>query len=289
MKWSGLYFAVGFLILSTLWDAADRKEAGYRHWLPGAALRSTVPAAVTTLVAYPATYIATYWTWFASPGSYQRHWAESHPGEGVTWLPAPLRSLWQYHVEMYDFHVSVTAANGYSHKYSASPFGWLIQYRPTAFFYGSEKGADAPATCGATNCSSAITALGNPLIWWGAALVLMYAVYRIIRYREMLALTVIAGTLAGWVPWLLYSERVIFTFYTVAFVPYVVLTLVWGLRQFAQPDRLEGAWSRAGGFVAGGFIASTLIVAGYFLPLWTGQWIPYYYWFVHMWFGSHWI
>jgi hypothetical protein len=105
----------------------------------------------------------------------------------------------------------------------------------------------------------------------------------------MLALTVVAGTLAGWVPWLFFSERIIFTFYTVAFVPYVVLTLVWGLRQLAQPPDLEGGWSRIGGFVAGGFTALALIVAGYFGPLWTGQWIPYYFWHAHMWLGKYWI
>jgi len=289
VKWSGLYFGVGFLVLSALWDAADRRAAGYRRWLPGSAFRATVPAAITTLVVVPGTYLATYWSWFASSSSYDRHWAELNPGEGVTWLPPALRSLLHYHEWMYHFHVNVTPANGYSHGYASNPFWWLLQQRPTAFYYESDKTDGALDLCGAKNCATAITALGNPVIWWGAAIVLLYALYRVIARGDMLALTVIAGTLAGWVPWLFYSERIIFTFYTVAFVPYVVLTLVWGLRHWAQPPDLDGRWSRVGGFVAGGFTATALIVAGYFLPIWTGQWIPYYFWHAHMWLGKFWI
>jgi hypothetical protein len=80
-----------------------------------------------------------------------------------------------------------------------------------------------------------------------------------------------------------------FTFYSVAFVPYVVLTLVWACRRIAQPERLGGGWSRKGVFVVGGFTAACFVVAGFFLPIWTGQWIPYTYWWVHMWLGPLWI
>ena len=274
--------------MSLIWDAADRRAAGYRWWLPGTTLRSALPAFVATVLIVPATYVATYWSWFVSPSSYMRNWAEQHPGEGISWLPASLRSLVHYHEWMYSFHVSVDAAHGYHHAYSSRALGWIIQWRPTAFYYTQNKGPDAESTCGASNCVSAITALGNPLIWWGAAAALIFALYRFVARFDVLAVTVVAGTLAGWLPWLLYPERIIFTFYTVAFVPYVALTLAWGLRHLAQPPDRGREWSRVGVFVSGGFTALTLIVSGFFVPLWTGQWMPYYYWIVHMW-SHHWI
>jgi 4-hydroxybenzoate polyprenyl transferase len=66
---------------------------------------------------------------------------------------------------------------------------------------------------------------GTPQLAWlvfGAALV--WAVWRVLRHRDMLALTVSMGVLAGWVPWLPYAYRTIFTFYSVAFAPFMVLT-----------------------------------------------------------------
>jgi len=80
-----------------------------------------------------------------------------------------------------------------------------------------------------------------------------------------------------------------FTFYSVAFSPWVMLTLTWALWRIAKPPRLEGAWSRNGGLAVGGFIATALLVSGFFLPLWIGQWMPYDYWLSHMWLFNKWI
>ncbi len=290
VKWSGLYFCALFMMLSALWDLIDRRDAGYRRAFSTATVRSVLPALGMTLVVYPLTYLGTYWSWFASPFSFDRHWAETHPGEGISWLPNVLRSLAEYHRDMYSFHVGLTKSNGFSHGYMAEPYWWIVQWRPTAFFYASaDTPGDEGSPCGAHNCSSAITALGHPLIWWAAAAALLFALYRIVTKSDMLAATVIAGTLAGWLPWFMFPDRVIFTFYSVAFVPYVVLTLVWALRHIAQPDRLKGGWSRRGSIAVASFVAACVVVAGFFLPLWTGQWVPYNYWLIHMWLFGQWI
>jgi dolichyl-phosphate-mannose--protein O-mannosyl transferase len=289
VKWSGMYFCALFIILSVLWDLVDRRAAGYKRWISTTSVRTILPAFFSTVVVFPLAYVGTYWSWFISSSSYDRHWAEQNPGEGVAWLPAPLRSLFKYHQQMYDFHTHLTKANGFKHAYQSDSYWWLFQYRPTAFFYSQASTPDGGGPCGAHECSSAVTALGHPLIWWAAAAALVFALYRIVAKSDMLAATVIAGTLAGWLPWFLFPDRVIFTFYSVAFVPYVVLTLVWALRHIAQPGRLRGGWSRRGVIVVAGFTAVCLVVAGFFLPLWTGQWIPHSYWLVHMWLGSHWI
>ena len=277
VKWSGLYFAAAFLVLSVVWDALDRRSIGWQQWL-AASFSRAVPAGLATLVITPVVYVATWANWFLTDGSYGRRWAEEHPGEGITWLPDSLNSLLHYHGQMWGFHTGLTT----EHNYMSNPWLWPLQYRPTAFYF--EDVTDV--ACGAERCVSAIHALGNPLIWWLGSAALGWALWRVLRHRDMLALTVSAGVLAGWVPWLPYAYRTIFTFYSVAFAPFLVLTLVWALRRIAQPDRLAGGWSRRGVLIAGITVGVILVVSGYFITIWTGIPIPYRLWHLHMWLPS---
>lgn len=333
IKWSGLYFAFFFIALSIVWDLVDRRSIGVAWPLRGTALRTVLPLAFAAVILVPATYVATWTSWFASDSSYDRHWAALHEDEGISWLPDSARSFIAYHQEMWRFHNGLTISHGVTHSYAANPWGFIIQLQPTAYFWEAPEPADfttfdfakrsgttedvdlstespiasdavspsgsdateavavAPKKnpCAPAKCVSTITALGNPLIWWGAAVAFAYAGFRAFRRRDLLAMTVIVGTVAGWLPWTFYPDRVMFTFYSVAFSPWVVLTLTWALARIAQPPRLEGGWSRGGGLAVGGFIAATLVMSAFFWPVWTGQWIPYNYWLGHMWLGPLWI
>ncbi|WP_084039306.1 dolichyl-phosphate-mannose--protein mannosyltransferase [Demequina sp. NBRC 110053] len=277
VKWSGLWFAAAFLLLSVIWDWADRREAGAERWFAGGLVRG-VAAFVATLVLLPLTYLATWIPWFRSPDGYGRDWAAEHPGEGVTWLPDGLNSLLHYHQTAYEFHRTLDSP----HNYESNPWLWIIQYRPTAFYFEDVVDVD----CGADRCVSAIHAIGNPLIWWAGAIVLAYALWRIVVRRDLLALTVATGVLAAWLPWLPYAHRTIFTFYTVAMAPFLVLVLVWGLSRLAQPARLAGRWWPPGAIAAAVFVSATIVVAGFFAPIWIGDPIPFGYWQLHMWLPS---
>ncbi|MFW7414511.1 dolichyl-phosphate-mannose--protein mannosyltransferase [Demequina sp. SO4-18] len=300
VKWSGLWFMAIFLVLSVVWDLADRRAAGVERWFAGAFARA-VPAFLVTVAVLPAVYLASWLPWFRSEQSYGRRWAEDNPGEGLTWLPESLRSLVHYHQQMWEFHRTLDEP----HNYESNPLLWLVQWRPTAFHFD-----DAPeAACGAERCVSAIHSLGHPLIWWAGVAVLLFALWRVLRRRDLLAATLVVGVLAGWLPWLPYSHRTIFTFYTVAIAPFMVLLLVWGLSRIARPDRLgwwqadspgqphgtgepdasraiRGSWSRRGSVLVGAYVAAVLLLAGYFAPLWLGTPIPFEYWQLHMWLPS---
>lgn len=278
-KWSGLYFALAFLALSVLFDIVDRRHAGFERWFLGATVRA-VPTAIGSIFLMLGVYVATWWNWFATTGSYARDWAQNHPGEGATWLPDSLNSLLHYHQQMWHFHTTLTTP----HNYMSNPFGWILQLRPTAFFFRDYDNID----CGASRCVSAIHAIGHPFIWWAGAAALLYALWRVIRHFDLLALTVSLGVLAGWVVWFPYAYRTIFTFYSVAFAPFLILTLTWALKRIALPDALAGyagidRFSRGGAFAVAAFVAVCLIFAGFFLPIWTGMVIPYEYWQMHMW------
>ena len=277
VKWSGLYFAATFLLLSVIYDAVDRRAAGYTRWHLSSLVRA-VPTAVASGVIILGVYLATWFQWFTTNGSWDRHWAEGHPGEGVTWLPDALRSFAYYHEQMWHFHTTLTSA----HPYRSSPYGWILQLRPTAFSFEDVPGA----ACGSTRCVTSITALGHPSIWWAGAIALGYALWRVFRRLDVVALTVSVGVLAGWVPWLPFAYRTIFTFYSVAMAPFVILTLVWALSRIAQPEHLGGRWSRGGTIAVASFVAICVVMAGYFAPLWIGWPIPFEYWQIHMWLGS---
>jgi dolichyl-phosphate-mannose-protein mannosyltransferase len=275
VKWSGAIFAAAFLVLFVVLDAVDRRAAGYPGWLRATAWRNAVPGAVATLVIMPAVYIAQWANWFMTDGSYGRNWAKDNPGEGVTWLPESLRSLAHYHKQMMDFHEGLSSP----HPWQSHPAGWIIQFRPTSFYFERKE----TGSCMGSSCVDVITSVGNPLIWWGGVIALCYAIWRLIVKRDSLGMVLAAGTLAGWLPWEPYAHRTIFTFYSVAMVPFVVLTLTWALKHLAQPDGLGGQFARLRAFAVGWFIVAVLALSAFFYPVWTAETIPEWYRRAHVW------
>ncbi|WP_298462165.1 dolichyl-phosphate-mannose--protein mannosyltransferase [uncultured Cellulomonas sp.] len=284
-KWSGLYFLAVFGLLTVAWDLAARRAAGVRRWLAGGVLRDGAPAFVAMVPVAAVTYLASWASWFRTPGAYGRDWAATHPGEGVSWLPADLRSWWHYHQDMWTFHRGLTA----EHSYAANPWGWPVQWRPTSFFY--EAPVPARAACGADRCSAAVTAIGNPVLWWAASLAVLAAVWWLVRHRDWRAGAALSGVVAGWVPWLGYAHRTVFTFYSIAFAPWMVLTLTWAVgRLLRVPD--DGPAPRTGVVprsrvpgltLAVALVTVVVLVSAFFLPMWTAQTVPFWFWQLHIW------
>jgi len=279
-KWSGLYFLAVFGLLTVTWDVTARRAAGVRRWFGAGFLRDGVPAVLSIVPLAAVTYLATWVSWFRSPAAYERDWAAIHPGQGVAWLPESLRSLWKYHTDMWQFHNNLTA----THAYAAHPTGWLLQWRPTSFYYQTP--VPAHAACGADRCSQAITSLGNPILWWAATAAVVAALWWLVRTRDWRAGAALSGIVAGWLPWFAYAHRTIFTFYSIAFAPWMVLTLTYALgKALGSPDddpvrRRRGAW-----WVVG-YLAAVVVVSAFFYPIWTAQVVPYTFWQLHMWLRS---
>lgn len=304
-KWSALYFLAAWGLATVAWDLAARRRAGLRWW-PGLVLDG-VPAFLALVGTTALGYLLSWTGWLMSSGGWGRQWAVEHPGEGVSWLPEGLRSLAHYHRTMWDFHVGLTS----EHSYQSHPAGWLLQLRPTSFYYRSPE--PALEACGAEKCSAAITAIGNPLLWWLGAIALVVAVWWVLRRRDGVALAALTGVAAGWLPWLQYAERPIFTFYTVVFLPYLAITLAWvagrwweEAGQVRLPPEVPGvgrpAWRdgwrggvRTGrtwvdedrrALVRGVIVAlavGVVVVSVFFYPLWTGMTVPFRFWQLHMW------
>ena len=280
VKWSGLYFAAVFGLLTVAWDLSARLQVRQRMaWVP-AMLRDGAGAFFTMVVAVAGVYLASWIGWFRSDHGYRRHWAEAHPGEGLTWLPDSLRSLAEYHRSMWSFHHGLTS----EHSYEAHPLGWLVQWRPTSFYWRRyELGEEG---CDMSSCVDGISSIGNPVIWILGALALLGVVYFLFRDFDWRGAAVLSGIIGGWVPWLFYSERTIFSFYAIAFQPWLVLGLVYVLARIIDgpfhllPDRRRRR--EHFGWLAG-LALVTFLVSMFFYPIWTAMRVPYWFWLIHIW------
>ncbi|MEZ5115317.1 MAG: phospholipid carrier-dependent glycosyltransferase [Candidatus Nanopelagicales bacterium] len=274
VKWSGIWFVAAFGLMTVVWDVGTRKAVGVRRpWLT-TLVRSGPPAFVAIVGLGVLTYLATWYGWFTNPGGYDRTWADDQPS---SFIPAALRSLWHYHAEAWGFHVNLTS----DHSYQSNAWSWLLQTRPTSFFYESyDRGLSG---CDVDKCSAEVIALGNPIVWWAGALALVHQLWRWVARRDWRSGAVLVGVVAGWAPWLLFQERTIFTFYSVVFVPFLVMALAMSLGTVLGPADASEARRMKGAIAAGGVMLAVVVAAWWFLPVWTGETIPYEMWKLRMW------
>lgn len=270
-KWSGLWFLAAFGLLTVTWDALTRRELGIAHpWL--ATLRLDAPlAALSTVGIAAATYLVTWSGWIFTEGGWARDWARS---EGPSIVPNWLRSLWHYHGQQWTFHSSLDA----EHSYASNPAGWLIQARPTSFSYES--------TCADGPCAVEVLALGNPLVWWVGVLALLFALWQLIARHDWRAGAVLTGVAAGWLPWLAFPDRPVFTFYSVVFIPFIVMAIALLLQTVLGTPEDSLQRRRIGAAITGGYLLAVALAAWWFMPIWTAQELTPDAWRLRMWFSS---
>ncbi|MHB1473650.1 MAG: dolichyl-phosphate-mannose--protein mannosyltransferase [Dermatophilaceae bacterium] len=279
-KWSGLFFLVAFGLMTVFWDMGARRAAGVRRWWWGALVLDALYAALLTVSLTVGVYIASWGGWFASKNAYDRQWAVTHPATTFAWVPDSLRSLWQYHQEIYAFHINLTS----DHPYKTNPWSWLVQGRPTSFFYeGPKKGHDG---CMVDLCSKAITSIGTPTLWWGATIAIFVLLFMWALRRDWRAGAILAGFVGGYLPWFNYQYRTIFSFYEVAFVPFVVLAVTYVLGLGIGGPNASAGRRQIGLLAAGIFVVASVACFAFFYPIYTAQVIPQSQWQMRMWLPS---
>lgn len=284
VKWSGIYVLAALGLLTVTWDVAARRAAGTRLWLGAGLLRDGVPAFLTLVPAAALAYLVTWIRWFATPQAYLRQWADQHPEGARRWLPDALESLLEFHRAVWDFHHGLSSP----HAYEAGPLGWLVQWRPTSFFWGDV--AEQDVACGAARCVQAITSAGNPIVWWGGAPALVVVVVLAVRARDWRAWTIVTGYAALWLPWFLYPARTTFTFYAGPLAAFVALALTYALALllgWRPGNRLPplGRDRENTGIVLA-VVVLAAAAAAFFWPVWTAAVIPFEQWQLRMWLPS---
>ena len=279
-KWSGLFFLAAFGIMSVWWDMGARRTVGVRRWGRGAILKDGPYAALAMVGTTVVVYVLSWTGWFLTSNGYHRQWNTFHPGEGPQWLPAVLRNWWKYHQDAYQFNTTLHTA----HPYQSNPWSWMLQTRPTSFYY--ESPTRGVAGCTVDQCSQAINPIGTISVWWLGILALLVVLWWWLVRRDWRAGAIAAGFIGGYLPWFHYQDRTIYTFYAVAFEPWVVLAVVfliglWVGRREDDPERWRWRW-----FVVGGYLALTLALFAFFHPVYVADTLPYEHWRWRMWFTS---
>ena len=295
VKWSGLYPLAAFALFVAFGEllrcaGEDRPSRGAARRFGAVLPRSLAHVFATAVIALPAAFLAylASWTgWIVTSGGQNRE-------PGVPWW----LSLWEWHVEAFGWHSTLSAP----HPYQGQPLGWPLALRPTAMF--SEYGEGHIA---------AITPLPNPLVIWGgvAALglllwVVVRACWRAARSRTVSPLGgsavfasafVLTGYLSGWLPWVLtFSRSAVFQFYAVVLTPFAALALALVLASFASLPGQAGLLRLAGARLSGSaeavrgrrgavvlFLGTATVLALLFWPLWAGMPVEAWFYRWHIW------
>ncbi len=244
IKWSALYFLALFIAIAfALAYRASKRE-----------LISTIATAPLALLVY----LISWSGWFLSSRGWDR---DSNSN--------PVFALWNYHREIYDFHSNLDA----KHPYRSDPLSWIVMGRPTSFFYESPEG------CGADQCSQEILALGNPFIWWFGTIALFALFGYLISRRDRVSAMILATFAAGYLPWFLFPDRTMFTFYAITLLPFMILAISYLAHELLLNYR------RSREVILACFVLVLLLFL-YFLPIQTAQIITFDEWQSRMWLES---
>lgn len=232
VKWSGLYLLATIGIMTVIWDGTALRAVKAKVWKLETLVSRGWGNFMRLVPVAGVTYLLTWFGWFMNPSAYKHGWAAAERAAGRgSWLPDSIADFIEYHRAIYEFHVGLSTP----HSYMAKPSGWLLQMRPTSFYWWQSNEALATNTykCDTHNCVRAITSIGNIPIWWAAFVAVFVVVAYVALKRDWRGWVVLAGYIGLYLPWFMYWDRTIFTFYTVAFVPFVVLALTvalgWGI------------------------------------------------------------
>ncbi len=202
-------------------------------------------------------YLTSWVGWFVS----DKGWARNSGSN-------PISSLWNYHLEILNFHTNLVE----KHSYSANPWSWLVLGRPTSFYYESGD------SCGAGECAQEILAMGTPLLWWSAIIAVAITIGFYINTSNRSAEIVLAGFAGTYLPWFIFQDRTMFYFYSITTLPFLILALVYCfdlLLKYRDYQRVIVL-----------FIIAVAINFIYFLPVYLGIEIPYSQWLHRMWLPS---
>ena len=232
VKWSGLYLLATIGIMTVIWDGTALRAVKAKVWKLETLVSRGWGNFMRLVPVAGVTYLLSWFGWFMNPSAYKHGWAAAERAAGRgSWLPDSIADFIEYHRAIYKFHVGLSTP----HSYMAKPSGWLLQMRPTSFYWWQSDKALGTNTyqCDTHNCVRAITSIGNIPIWWAAFVAVFVVVAYVALKRDWRGWVVLAGYIGLYLPWFMYWDRTIFTFYTVAFVPFVVLALTvalgWGI------------------------------------------------------------
>lgn len=266
-KWNAIFYIIVFSIFFLLKEIKENRthevRKSKREIFFLISLRK-LQLLIVPLVVYLMSWVG----WFRSSRGWSRTWAEEN---GITFLPT-IRSFIHYQFEILDFHEGLDSR----HNYKSPAWQWLLQIRPTSFYYESPK-------CGSGTCSQEVLAIGTPLLWWSGTISLL--IILVLWFRQRNHSLILLGVAAGLLPWFAFPDRTTFSFYSIVFQPWIILAVVAAIKEINErlPERISRKSKKLG---LAGFIA--LIGANYIYhaPIFLAITLTYEHWRSLMWFDS---
>jgi dolichyl-phosphate-mannose--protein O-mannosyl transferase len=255
-KWSAIYFILVF--------GGIALYRAFTHHTGRDLIKPTVARIATFGIVPVVIYVISWAGWFIS----DRGWGKDHSTNSIA-------SFIYYHQQMLGFHTGLNE----KHTYQADPWTWLIQSRPTSFFYQS------PKTCGVDSCSQEVLAMGTPFLWWAGAIAVCvvagFWIKSIVKRRmEPAATIIVVGMAAGYLPWFAFQDRTVFSFYSIVFQPFLILAIVYCARWFISQNQ---RWGTIGSVTFALLVFFNFL---YFLPVFVGDVMTYDAWYARMWLPS---
>jgi dolichyl-phosphate-mannose-protein mannosyltransferase len=214
VKWSGGFGMFAAIVISLMWETSRRLRGDATR---GRAFRRALVqesfALVVAFVVIPAVvYVVTYLPWL--------HHFDWKVGE---FLDQQLRVA-KYHLfELKTLAVDPeTGSLTPTHYGYSRPWTWLVMTRPVPLTW-QDFGPSIRD----------LLAIGNPVVFWGSVWALPYLAFAWWRKRDWVAGFFLMAVLLQYLPWLLVA-RPQFFFYVAAFTPFLVLGLVYMLRDLSD-------------------------------------------------------
>jgi dolichyl-phosphate-mannose-protein mannosyltransferase len=297
-KWNALFPLAAFGILVWLWDAGARRSIGVRNARARAFVADALPAFGYLVVVAFVVYVLSWTGWLVHAEIYEKALSDTQYGsywggyldqDATGFLPElteSLRSLWNYHQDVYTFHTRFL--DDATHSYQSKPQWWLILNRPVGMQadLGIEPGQQGCTAAETSTCLRQVLLLGTPALWWGAALALVYTVYAWIARRDWRFGLVLVGALSTWLPWIRYDDRPIFSFYAISILPFTVIGLTLALGALMGGPRASYARRAWGTAAAGAFVVLVIANFAWFWPIYTGELITTPEWLERIWFKA---
>ena len=256
VKWSGVYSAIGVVLLVVAWEVAGRRidVSGVPRGWPsafGAALRAEGPRTAVALGVVPVlVYLATY-VGVAEGSLTAVPWREG------SWF----YDVAHHQFAMARFHIGLEG----QHPYESPSWSWFLVKRPVAFWF--EGGSTYQH----------ILAMGSPLAWWPSLVVFGWLAVSWLRGNRSLGTSVIlVGALSAYLPWLVlgFARSQIFLWYVLPALPFLYVAVGVAVVRWR-------GWAR-GALVIG--LAAVLAAFVIFWPIATASPLAPDDWRLRMWF-----
>lgn len=174
------------------------------------------------------------------------------------------QNYWQYlvwwHLQAWGYHQNLLAA----HPYQSRWWSWLYIARPVWYYFKNEGGKVV-----------GVLAIGNPLIWWTAIIVLIYSLYDLLKNKKTILLLPITIFLLYWFSWVL-IKRTQFQYYLLhAMVFYLMILAYYWEKVYQRYQKLALLW-----------LILAILLFIFFYPLYTAWPISEGYYKLHLWFKS---